>query len=550
MRLSSHSSLPSWTLTRRQLCDLECLLNNTFAPLTGFMTKADYLSCIERLQLSDGRFWPMPITLDVPPHFADKLGTNQQIVLQNNEGTPLAVMTVREMWWPDKQQEAELVYGTLNTEHPGVDYLINQSHAVYIGGDLTLLQLLVYYDFQSNRLTPAELINYFKGQGIERVVAFQTRNPMHKAHYELTRRAAEQCQAHLLIHPVVGETKPGDINYYTRVRCYQEILSYYTPGSASLALLPLAMRMAGPREALWHALIRKNYGCTHFIVGRDHAGPGNDSQGRAFYRPEAAQQMALQYQDRLDITIVPFAEMVYVRSQQCYLPITEVSADEEIGQLSGTQLRACLHTGTAIPEWFTFPAVAKVLHNAYPNKQQQGFTVFFTGLSGAGKSTLANALLQTLLASTGRQVTLLDGDQVRQHLSSELGFSRQHRDLNIMRIGYVAGEITKHRGIAICAPIAPYSQARRQVRTMIEQYGGFIEIHVATPLEICEQRDPKGLYQKARAGLLSQFTGIDDPYEVPLKPELSIDTSQLSVAEAITQILLTLQVLGFLANTN
>ncbi|MFC1824780.1 adenylyl-sulfate kinase, partial [Thermodesulfobacteriota bacterium] len=372
------------------------------------------------------------------------------------------------------------------------------------------------------------------------------RNPLHRAQFEMTLRAMRDAKANLLLQPVVGHTKPGDIDYYTRVRCYQTASRHYPPNMMLLSLLPLAMRMAGPREALWHALIRKNYGCTHFIVGRDQAGPGPDREGRPFYEPYAAQKLLKTYQDEIDIKIMPFEEMVYVPEKERYLSLSEITEEESVKDISGTTLRNLLRSGLEIPDWFTFSEVIAELERAYPPRHKQGFTIFLTGLSGAGKSTIARVLLSRFLETGDRPVTLLDGDIVRSHLSSELGFSKEHRDTNVRRIGFVASEITKNRGIALCAPIAPYRLSRRQIREMIEAYGGFIEVYVSTPLETCEQRDRKGIYAKARAGLIKGFTGVDDPYEVPEDPEVKVDTADITPDEAAQEVLLELQREGYI----
>lgn len=382
--------------------------------------------------------------------------------------------------------------------------------------------------------------------GWRRVVAFQTRNPMHRAHQELTFRAAKKVEANLLIHPSVGMTKPGDVDYYIRVRCYEALLSKYPKDTVKLSLLPLAMRMGGPREAVWHAIIRKNHGCTHFIVGRDHAGPGNDQKNKPFYGPYEAQELLRKHQNELGVTMVPFQMMVYLEDKDTYVPEDEVPDGSRVLNISGTELRRRLAEGKEIPSWFTFPEVVRELQRSYPPRHKQGFTVFFTGLSGSGKSTIANVLRVKFLEMGGRPVTLLDGDLVRKHLSSELGFSKEHRDINIRRIGYVASEITKNGGIAICAPIAPYDSVRKQVREMIHPHGGFILIHVSTPIETCEQRDRKGLYAKARAGLVQNFTGVSDPYEVPMDADVTIDTANLTPEEAAQEIILHLEREGFI----
>jgi sulfate adenylyltransferase len=489
----------------------------------------------------------MPITLDVTESFADKLQLGSEIALRNTEGVLLAILKVNDIWIPDKSTEALKVFGTVDDSHPGVNYLFNRTEKVYIGGEVFGLVSPYHYDFNYLRHTPSELRSIFIDLGWSQVVAFQTRNPMHRAHYELTLRAARDNEVNLLIHPSVGMTKPGDIDHYTRVRCYEKLLVRYPSKSTYLSLLPLAMRMGGPREALWHAIIRKNYGCTHFIVGRDHAGPGKNAQGKDFYDPYAAQELVQQNQDRLGITMIPFQEMVYVRSKAEYHPIDAINDKQDILNISGTELRKRLQEGIEIPEWFSFPDVITELYKAYPSREQQGLTIFFTGLSGAGKSTLANALLHKLMEIGRRSITLLDGDLVRQNLSSELGFSKEHRNLNVLRIGYVASEITKHKGIAICAPIAPYEETRQKVRKMVSAAGNFIEVYVSTSLETCEKRDIKGLYAKARLGLIPEFTGISDPYEVPTNPELSIATENTTVEFGVNLILDYLKSAGFIS---
>jgi sulfate adenylyltransferase len=546
--LKAHSrEWPSWDLTPRQLCDVELLLNGGFSPLQGFMKRADYERVCHNMHLVSGVIWPMPITLDVTEEFAKKLTPgSSKVALRDPEGVMLAVLNVEEVWQPDRKEEAQAVFGTTSKVHPGVDYLLNKSNPWYVGGRLEGLQLPSHYDFKTLRLTPAELRAEFSRIGWRRVVAFQTRNPMHRAHVELTFRAAKTVEANLLIHPSVGMTKPGDVDYFTRVRCYQLLLAKYPAGTVKLSLLPLAMRMGGPREAIWHALIRKNHGVTHFIVGRDHAGPGKDSDGRPFYGPYEAQELFKKNEKEIGVTIVPFSMMVYLENQDCYVPDSEVPAGARVLNISGTELRARLNEGRDIPSWFTYPEVVRELRRSFPPRHKQGFTIFFTGLSGSGKSTIANVLLTRFLELGGRPVTILDGDIVRKHLSSELGFSKEHRDINIRRIGYVASEITKNGGIAICAPIAPYDSVRKQVRQMIEPHGGFVLVHVATPLETCEQRDRKGLYAKARAGIVKEFTGISDPYESPADAEVVINTAELSPEEAAQEIILHLEQQGYI----
>jgi sulfate adenylyltransferase len=534
-----------WSLTPRQLCDLELLLNGGFSPLRGFMNRADYESVCQEMRLSDGTLWPIPITLDVDQELASTLSQGELLALRDPEGVMLAVLHIEDVWQPDRLHEAEVVYGTSNSEHPGVAQILEQQQRWCVGGTLEGIQMPTHYDFPLLRLSPAELRTEFSRLGWRRIVAFQTRNPLHRAHLELTMRAVKQTEANLLIHPVVGMTKPGDVDHYTRIRCYQQLMSHYPPHTAKLSLLPLAMRMGGPREALWHAIIRKNYGCTHLIVGRDHAGPGTDSSGKPFYDPYAAQEILRRHEEELGVRMVPFRMMTYVQDLAAYLPEDEVPAGARTLNISGTELRRRLAEGHEIPEWFTYPELVKELRHAYPPRHKQGVSIFFTGLSGAGKSTVANALLIKLLEIGGRPVTLLDGDIVRQHLSSELGFSKEHRDLNIRRIGFVASEITKNGGIALCAPIAPYDKLRKDVRTMIKP-GGFVLVYIKTPLHVCEERDRKGLYAKARAGLIKEFTGISDPYEEPADAELSLDTTLLSPEEAAQAIILHLERDGYI----
>jgi sulfate adenylyltransferase len=544
-KLAESRDWPSWDLTPRQMCDLELLLNGGFSPLRGFMGQADYESVCSSMRLADGTLWPMPVTLDVTEEVAKQLGGGKQLALRDPEGVMLAALRVDEVWKPDRLAEAETVFGTTNREHPGVAHLVDGSDPYYVGGSLEGIQLPVHYDFRTIRLTPTELRAEFARLGWRRIVAFQTRNPMHRAHQELTLRAAKEVEANLLIHPVVGMTKPGDVDHYTRVRCYQTLLPRYPHQTVKLSLLPLAMRMGGPREAVWHAIIRKNHGCTHLIVGRDHAGPGSDSTGTPFYDPYAAQELLREHETELGVAMVPFRMMVYVEDLDKYVPQDEVPEGCRALSISGTELRNRLAEGREIPEWFTFPEVAEELRESHPPRHRQGFTIFFTGLSGSGKSTIANALLVKFLEMGGRPVTLLDGDVVRRHLSSELGFSKEHRDINIQRIGFVASEITKNGGVAICAPIAPYDSVRKVVRAMIEPLGGMVLIHVATPLEVCEARDRKGLYAKARAGIVKEFTGISDPYEEPADADVVIDTTDVTPGEAVQQIILHLERDGY-----
>ncbi|MEX0599360.1 MAG: bifunctional sulfate adenylyltransferase/adenylylsulfate kinase [Rhodothermales bacterium] len=539
-------TLPSITLDHFQLCDLEMLLNGGFSPLTGFMTREDYDTVVSDMRLANGVFWPIPITLAVDERTVEQIGTSQKVVLRDTTGLALAVMDVEDAWEPDKTRESKHVFGTTDPEHPGVAHLLASGNR-YLGGQIHGLQLPPQYDFRSLRHTPREMRDIFTSRGWNRVVAFQTRNPMHRAHKELTDRAAEAIGGNVLIHPVVGMTKPGDIDYFTRVRCYQHLMKHYPKDAAMLSLLPLAMRMAGPREAVWHAIIRKNYGCTHFIVGRDHAGPGSDSAGNPFYGPYEAQDLLRSVEKELQIAMVPFVAMVYVPLLDAYVTIDEAKEqDETFINISGSELRRRLSTGEPIPEWYSYPEVVTELRNSVPPRHQQGLTVFFTGLSGSGKSTIANAVMHKIMEITGKPVTLLDGDVVRTNLSLGLDFTREGRSTNIRRIGFVAAEITRHAGTAVCAPIAPYEADRTSNRELISALGGYVEVYVDAPIEVCESRDVKGLYAKARAGIIKEFTGVSDPYEVPSTPDVVCRTNEETIEESANSVIAALLDLGYL----
>ena len=528
----------SHTLTDRQLCDLELILNGAFSPLDGFMNQECYNSVLEKNRLLDGNIWPMPIILDVKSDLADKIQIKDKLALRDKEGYLIAVIQISDKWDYDKSLEAQKVYGTTDITHTGVRYIFENGGDVCLGGKVIGIERPHHHDFLDIRLDPIETREYFKINGWDKIVAFQTRNPMHRAHKEIMQRAAEEIGGHALLHPVVGMTKQGDVDYFTRVRCYQKIIQKFPEHSTALGLLPLSMRMAGPREALWHAIIRKNYGCTHFIIGRDHAGPGNDKDGKPFYGPYEAQDLVQSFESELDIKMVMFKMVGYHKVQEKYVSLDDPNINkDDIMFISGTQLREKLNSGEDIPEWFTYPDITDELRKTYPPKLNRGFTIFFTGLSGSGKSTIAKSLYSKLMEIGSRPVTLLDGDIVRTHLSSELGFSKEHRNLNIRRIGYVASEITKNRGAAICAPIAPYEESRNYVKEIISQHGEYILVHVSTSLEVCEKRDTKGLYKKAKEGLIKGLTGVDDPYEAPKDADLVIDTDGISVSDAVTNIM-------------
>ena len=513
-----------WTLTDRQLCDCEMILDGSFSPLNGFMVEKDYDSVLKTMRLVNGKLFPIPIVLDVNKQFSQKTNIGDEIVLCDKEGFQIARMLVDSIWEPDMEEEAELAYGTTDIFHPAVNYLFNKGNNVYIGGKIKKIRMPNHYDYKRYRLTPDATKLIFKEKGWEKIIAFQTRNPLHRAHVEMISRSMCDLDAKLLLHPVVGKTRTEDIDHYTRVRCYEHIIKKYPKDSSVLALLPLAMRMAGPREALLHAIIRKNFGCTHIIIGRDHAGPGKDMKGKLFYDPYDAQNLLKQYEDEINIKMVAFKLMVYVPEKKSYDELELLNSDAKFKTLSGTELRNYLDEGLDIPDWFSYPEVTSELKKSRLPLYKQGFTIFFTGLSGSGKSTIANGLAIKLLEEGSRAVTLLDGDIVRTHLSSELGFSREHRSINVQRIGFVASEITKNGGIAICAPIAPYAIDRDANRKLISNLGGYIEVYVSTSLKKCEERDSKGLYKLAREGKIKDFTGISDPYEKPLEADITLNS--------------------------
>ncbi len=539
-------NLPDITLNDRQMSDLELLATGAFSPLTGFMNRSDYESVLDRMRLQSDVLWPIPICLDVNEVQARSLEAGQSVAVRDPEGFLLAVMHIEDIWQADLEKEVVKVYGTSDRSHPGTDYLFNQSGTYYLGGKLEVLSLPLHFDFKQLRQTPAEIRASFKKLGWNRMVAFLTSNPLHRPQFAMTIDAMRQAKANLLLLPIAGMTKPGDFDHYTRVRCYHQVVQHYPPDSHILSLLPLAMRMSGPREALLHAIVAKNYGCTHFIAGRDHAGPGSDHSGRPYYASDEAAKLTQAYADEIGMTVVPFIEMVYLPFEDEYRSADQVPEGAQFISLSGSDIRDRIRTGRRIPDWATFSEVIDELKKAYPPPRKQGFTVFFTGLSGAGKSTIAKILYARFLEIGDRPVTLLDGDIVRQNLSSELSFSREHRDVNVRRIGFVASEITKNRGIAICAPIAPYAATRFEIRKIIENYGGFAEVYVSTPLEVCEKRDRKGMYAKARAGLIQGFTGVDDPYEMPQEPEVWLDTTNMSPDESAREIMLYLQQNGYI----
>jgi sulfate adenylyltransferase len=540
--LAHAKNLPSIRLSERALCDLELIATGAFSPLDRFMGAADYSRVVAEMRLSNNQLFPIPVTLPVANQVQLNLDTEVSLLDARNE--IVAVMTVEEIYEWDLAEAAQQVFRTVDVRHP----IISEMHRWgkrNVSGQLKVLRLPQRYDFRELRLTPAQTRERLEKLGRQNVVAFQTRNPLHRAHEELMKRAAEEVNGVILLHPVVGLTKPGDIDYFTRVRTYKALANhYYDQSRMLLALLPLAMRMAGPREALWHALIRRNYGANHIIIGRDHASPGNDSNGNPFYEPYAAQELVKGFEEEVGVRVLPFGEFVYLPDEERYDDVRKLKPDAVTAQLSGSQAREWYRDGGAdLPSWFARPEVAAAIAETYPPRHKQGFCIWFTGLSASGKSTTAE-ILTVLLQELGRQITLLDGDVVRNNLSRGLGFSKDDRDANVRRIGFVASEIVRHHGAVICAAVSPYRATRNAVRSLVGSER-FIEVYLNTPLEECEQRDTKGMYLKARRGEIKNFTGIDDPYEPPLQPELELNTTEASAEENARSIIAYLRVTGF-----
>jgi len=533
-------------LSSRQQCDLELLLNRGLFPLTGFMESGDYNSVVETMRLSDGTVWPIPICLDVEEHIAAKLSVGIRVALNDQEGFLLAILTIGDIWKPDKVCEAHAVYGTDDSSnHQGVMHLYDRVNDWYVGGTLEGVSLPIHYDFQHLRLSPSETVRSFTMNGWRRVLGFHTDEYLHCAHREMVITAAREAGAAIFLHPVAELSHPGNIDYYTQIRCYQAFTDKFPPNMIKLGLTPFASRKAGPKEALWQAIIRKNFGCSHFMVASDHADPhaGTDSNDR-FYPKGEAQKLVEDYAAETGIDMVPQREMGYHQEQKKYVEVGK-GTDELVATINSQELRRRVINGEDVPTWFSYPEIVDQLQCSFPPRSKQGVTIFMTGFSGSGKSTIAKVLLVKFMEMCDRPVTLLDGDIVRKNLSSELSYTRQHRNLNITRIGFVASEITKNGGIALCAPIAPYEESRQANRELISRYGGYVEVHVATPLEVCEQRDRKGLYAKARAGKVKGVTGVTDPYIPPSNPEITIDTSNITPMEAVQEILLYLEEQGY-----
>lgn len=539
---------PSYDLNARQLCDLELLLNRAYYPLDGYMGRRDYESVLETMRLCDGALFPMPVSLSVPKDLAEKLAPGGPLALRDQEGFMLAVLTVEEIWRVDLKHEAQCVFGAVDGDaHPGVRHFFEQETIWRVGGRVEGLYLPQHYDFIEHRLTPAETHRHFSQRGWRKVIGMQTSRFPHCSHREMMLKASREAGASIFLQPIVGQLRSREAEYFTRVRCYEAFLKHFPRNMIALGLTPHIPRMAGPREALFQAIVQRNYGCTHFMVADDHADPFAEHNGAPrFYPRKAAQELVAEHADETGVAMAPQERMVYVEDVARYIPEQDATDSMEVKEISSAELLRRLEFDLDVPSWFSFPEVVEEMKRAFPPRHSQGFTLLLTGLSGAGKSTLAKVLYVKFMEMRDRPVTLLDGDIVRRNLSSELRFSKEHRNLNVIRIGFVASEITKNRGIAICAPIAPYEESRSQCREMISQYGGYVEVHMATPLTVCEQRDRKGIYAKARAGIMKGVTGIDDPYEPPLNPDLVVDTSEMSPTEAAQEVLLFLEDQGYI----
>jgi sulfate adenylyltransferase len=536
-------------LKGRQLCDLELILNGAFYPIKGYMTREDYESVVERMRLADGKLWPIPICLDVSDEIARSIEPGEKLILRDEEGFMLALLIVKDIWKPDKRREAICIYGTDDPErHPGVKALFEDFGLWYVGGHIELIAHPQHYDFMELRIGPSEMRERFLQNGWKKVIGFHTEEYIHRPQREMILRAAMDIEeAGILIHPVAVPGNIEDLDHYARLRSYREVIKRFPPNIATLAIIPLAARWAGPREALWQAIVRKNYGCSHFLVSDDQGDPFSlKYKDERFYPLYSAQEMVKEYEEETGIKMVPMKRMVYVEEKARYILEEEVEPQMNVRRISHFDLKEMLENGLEIPDWFSYPEVVEEMRHAYPPRSKQGFTIFITGLPCSGKSTLAKLLMVRFMEMGQRPVTLLDGDVVRKNLSSELTFTREHRNLNIMRIGFVAKEITKNGGIAICAPIAPYEESRKKNRELITKYGGYIEVYLSTPIEVCEKRDIKGLYAKARAGKLKGFTGVDDPYIPPSNPEIIIDTTQVSPEEAAQRVISFLKEMGYI----
>jgi sulfate adenylyltransferase len=536
--------LPSIQLSPRSLSDLELLATGALSPLDRFMGRADYLRVVEDMRLDSGLVFPIPVTLPV----GDTPGLREgaEVALRTPHNDVVALMRIEEMWAWDLAREARHVLGTTDVRHPVVTEMHGWGRTC-VSGPLTVLSLPKHHDFSDLRHTPGEVRAALAARGSGRMVAFEASHPLHRADEEMTKRAAGQIGGTLLIHPAVGLNQPGDVEYYARVRSYRLLIArHYDPSRTLLNLVPLATRMAGPREALWHAIVHRNHGATHLIVGRDYADPAVGAGGQLFYGPHEAQAQLERHEGELGVTMVPAGDLVYLPREDRYEETSRVPAGVETATLSAAEVRDdYLAKGRPLPAWFTRPETAVILSQVSPPRASQGFCLWFTGLSGAGKSSIAEAVMVMLL-ERGRAVTVLDGDVVRTHLSRGLGFSKEDRDTNIRRIGFVAMEIVRHNGAVICAAVSPYEATRNECRAMVGN-DRFVLVHVDTPIEVCEQRDTKGMYARARRGEIRGFTGIDDPYERPANPDMVLTTTECTPEDNARAVVAHLVKLGFLS---
>ena len=514
-------------LNERELCDYECLVTDIFHPLSTYMTQMQYRSCLESMMIDSSNVFPIPIVLVMP----SKIEIGEIITLTDNTGRIYGTLIVSECWQPDIHKEWMNVFGTTDNNHPYIYWFESTydcSNLWYVSGTITNVAKQFHENYSKYRVSPAQSRERFEGK---QLIGFQTRNPLHRSHIELIMRAAKTLKddTNILLHPVEGVTQDCDIPFPVRMQCYKRVLPHID--NVSLAILPLNMRMAGPREAVLHAVIRRNYGCTHFIVGRDHAGPSyRKKDGASFYGPLDAQRLASSLSDKIGINIIASQELVYCEDIDTYLPVDE-AVGHTVKQISGTELRKRLSSKLSVPNWFSYTSVVDVLKEYYERKP--GLCIYLVGLSGSGKSTIAEGVKGLLEEEyPNRPITLLDADVIRTHLSKGLGFSKEDRSLNVRRIGYVCSEIVKHGGVVIVANIAPYRDDREFNKRLISSYGKYMEFYVNTPLEECERRDVKGLYAAARSGKITNFTGISDPFEEPTSDEaivLRLDTKENTI---------------------
>jgi sulfate adenylyltransferase len=510
-----------YTLGEAQLGELELLTSGVFAPLRGFMDAADVAAVDVRGTLADGMPWPVPVILDVP---ADAIPPDaDHLVLQDQEGSPLAVLAITER--------------------------LAKPSVVRLAGPVTALREPEHGPFRQLRRRPEEVRAELSadaaspatspGATAGNVLAYATRRPLNKRHIGQLRHFASQLNARLLVLPLIA----GPADVVTRPEALVRTVlaaSQHLPADTLVVPVPLASRAAEPdaktADLRAAAVVAAAYGATHLLA---------DAPGLAG-SPGGTKPGPLDLPG-VPIPVIGTGEWAYDPRSEVWRPLALIEPGAEQGELTDSELGALLDSGAEIPAWFAPPSVARELRRARPPRAERGLAIFFTGLSGSGKSTVARGLAEALIERGDRTVSLLDGDQVRHLLSAGLTFSRADRDLNIARIGYVAAEVARHGGIAICAPIAPYAQARAAAREMVTEVGDFLLIYISTPVDVCAARDRKGLYAKARAGLIKGFTGVSDPYEEPRDADLVLDTSAMTRQQAVDSVLKLLSTGGWLA---